>query len=146
MYVSPIQGMYQEWYSKRIFSSFYYTFHSLCNSTCSKGTKQFVPFAYTTTRMNRSAVLVTLLGTQALTLMSLFVWMAIFSMYHQAGRIWENSNTVFLLYPLLPLSLSGYAWVMFRVKKYRNALIASSIPALISFSLLTYFYIVGLTS
>ncbi|MFM8569884.1 MAG: hypothetical protein ACKOB6_09805 [Candidatus Kapaibacterium sp.] len=91
-----------------------------------------------------SFALATLVVTQLVSLMSVLAWGAIAAMLVRAGRPLDAAGAVFAVYPAFPVALSLLAWFAFRLRRYPVAIILSSLPAVVAFVLMAYYYAVGL--
>ncbi len=91
----------------------------------------------------RSKTFIILVLTQLVSLMSLIFWGTLISFISRSGHTIASAGELFSFYPIIPLSLSIFSWIAFRLGRARMAVICSSIPAVLAFILMTYFYIVG---
>ena len=97
----------------------------------------------TTMTITRSLAIILLFSTQMISAMSMFLWLVLLSFITKSNEHYSFSGNLFLLYPAFPLAFSLYAWLCFRKKNYSRAVFFSSIPAVASFGLMTYYFIIG---
>ena len=119
------------------------------NTTCSKGTKISSLCLFqmlSIMKITRSLAVLILISTQMIALMSLFLWILLLRFLSLAGGSYSISNNVFLSYPVIPLAFGVAAWVFFKKKRYNHAVLITSIPAVVAFALMTYYYIVGVSN
>lgn len=90
-----------------------------------------------------SFVLATLVVTQLISLMSILAWGAIASVLLRANQGLDTAGAFFTFYPVPPVAFSVLAWFAFKLRKYKPALFLSTVPALLAFVLMVYYYIVG---
>ena len=115
--------------------------------TCSReGTEQSVPSVFQLMTLTRSSTRLLLIITQTVTLFSVFLWVTLFIMINNAGRDAETAGLTFAFYPVLPVTLSVFSWMAFRLRIYRSAAITSTIPAIIGLLLMFYYFIIGITN
>ncbi len=92
----------------------------------------------------RSKTVVWLIASQLASLLSLMLWLSLYSLISRSGVGLDTAGPLFILYPAFPMALSIFAWIAFFLRRYRAAIISSLVPAIVATLLMSYYFVIGL--
>ncbi|MBL7998387.1 MAG: hypothetical protein JNL32_07100 [Candidatus Kapabacteria bacterium] len=86
----------------------------------------------------------TLFITQFFSANALFIWGYLYVTFNVLFS--EQGFSAFMLYPIVPVCFSVYAWIEYSRGEFKRATILSSIPVALTLIILLYYFVRGVMS